>query len=212
MVGDSRPRAKFGFLGGLKSKKLLFLGVRNRYCSVCTVAEHKGQTSPEHNCYRNWSGSSYAMESDVVAEGFWLSELTHGARYLKLVGDGDSSVMSTILQSVQYGSYMYVEKIKCANHAVKCYPSRLEHLVKVALSSEAMKVKRRRLSSNWQLMPMLPSGITVKMATRNSSATIWEVGLHMSLMAIVTVVPPSASSATLDQHKRVKKIMLQQRV
>ena len=108
---------------GLKSKKLLFLGVRNRYCSVCTVVEHKGQTSPEHNCYRNWSGSSYAMESDVVAEGFWLSELTHGVRYLKLVSDGDSSVMSTILQSVQYGSYMYVEKIKCANHAVKCYPS-----------------------------------------------------------------------------------------
>ena len=78
------PRAEFGFFGGgkgrgggLKSKKLLFLGVQNRYCSVCTVAEHKGQTSPEHNCYRNWSGPSCAMESDVVAEDFRLSELTH---------------------------------------------------------------------------------------------------------------------------------------
>ena len=29
---------------GLKSKKLLFSGVRNKYCSVCSVAEHKGQT------------------------------------------------------------------------------------------------------------------------------------------------------------------------
>ena len=84
-------------------------------------------------------------------------------------------------------------------------------LLKIALSSEAMKVKRRRLYSNWQLMPMLPSGFTVKMATRSSSAMIWEVGLHMSLVAIVTVVPPSASSVTLDQHKKVKKITLQQR-
>ena len=35
---------------GLKSKKLLFPGVRNKYCSVCSVAEHKGQTYTEtHN-------------------------------------------------------------------------------------------------------------------------------------------------------------------
>ena len=78
-------------------------------------------------------------------------------------------------------------------------------LLKIALSSEAMKVKRRRLYSNWQLMPMLPSGFTVKMATCSSSAMIWEVGLHMSLVAIVTVVPPSASSVTLDQHKESEK-------
>ena len=113
---------------GLHTKKLLFIGVRNKYCSVCAVAEHKEQTAPDHACYRNWNGSSCAMESDIVAEGFRLSETMHGIRYLKVVGDGDSSVMATIRQAISYGRF--VEKIECANHAVKCYRSRLEALAK----------------------------------------------------------------------------------
>ena len=68
------------------------------------------------------------MESDIFVEGFRLSERTHGVRYMKLVGDGDSSVTSTIREAVPYG--VYVEKIECTNHAVKCYRSRLEQLVK----------------------------------------------------------------------------------
>ena len=108
---------------GLHIKKLLFLGVRNKYCSVCAVAEHKEQATPQHACYRNWAGSSCAMESDIIAEGFRLSETTHEIRYLKVVGDGDSSVMAIIRQAVSNGSF--VEKIECANHAVKCYRSRL---------------------------------------------------------------------------------------
>ena len=113
---------------GLYTKKLLFLGVRNKYCSLCAVAENKGHDSLQHTCYRNWNGSSCAMESDIIAEGFRLSEATHGIRFLKLVGDGDSSVLATIRQRVVYGSY--VEKIECANHAVKCYRGRLEELAK----------------------------------------------------------------------------------
>ena len=109
---------------GLHTKKLLFLGVCNKYCSVCAVAEDKRQKTPQHVCYSNRNGSSCAMESDIFVEGFRLSEATHGIRYLKLVGDGDSSVMATIHQMVPYSSY--VDKIECANHAVKCYCSRLE--------------------------------------------------------------------------------------
>ena len=68
------------------------------------------------------------MESDIIAEGFQLSEATHGIRFLKLVGDGDSSVLATIHQQVVYGSY--VEKLECANYAVKCYRGRFEELAK----------------------------------------------------------------------------------
>ena len=66
-----------GVVFGLATKKLLFLGVRNKYCSVCAIAEHKEVESPKHLCYRNWSGSSCAMKSDIVVEGFRLSESTH---------------------------------------------------------------------------------------------------------------------------------------
>ena len=74
----------------------------------------------------NWSGSSAGMESDIVLEGFQLSEQTHGIRYMHIIGDGDSSVMTTLQQSVVYGPL--IQKIECANHACKGYRSRLEKL------------------------------------------------------------------------------------
>ena len=113
---------------GLETKQLLFLGVRNKYCSICAVAEHKGVSPAQHSCYRNWKSSSCAMESDIVAEGFRLSEATHGLCFLKMVGDGDSSIIATIRQAVPYGAY--INKIESANHAVKSYQSRLEELAK----------------------------------------------------------------------------------
>ena len=49
-------------------------------------------------------------------------------RYMRLIGDGDSSVMANISTTVPYGPF--VQKIECANHACKCYRSRLEALAK----------------------------------------------------------------------------------
>lgn len=85
---------------GHYTKKLLFLGVRNKFCSVCAIAENKGQEPPQHKCYKNWNGSSPAMETDILCEGFRLSETQYGIRYLYVIGDGDSSVMANIRQSV----------------------------------------------------------------------------------------------------------------
>ena len=63
------------------------------------------------------------MESNSVAKAFWLPQTTHRIRNLKMVGDGDSS---PIQQTVSNGSY--VDKIECANHAVKSYRSQFEQL------------------------------------------------------------------------------------
>ena len=52
----------------------------------------------------------------------------HSLQYIRVIADGDSSVMCTIRQSVPYG--MFVGKVECANHACKCYRSRLEQLAK----------------------------------------------------------------------------------
>ena len=68
------------------------------------------------------------MESDIIAEGFSLSEQLYGLHYMFVLGDGDSSVMATIRQSVFYG--VYVNKIECANHACKAYRSRLKAFAK----------------------------------------------------------------------------------
>ena len=113
---------------GSHTRKLLFMGVRNKFCGVCAVAANKAIDVPPHRCYRNWSGSSAAMETDIIAEGFSLSEQMYGLRYMSVIGDGDSSVMATIRQAVPYG--IFVKKIECANHACKAYRSRLEALAK----------------------------------------------------------------------------------
>ena len=81
---------------GSHTRKLLFMGVRNKFCAVCAVATNKGIDVPQHRCYRNWSGSSAAMESDIIAEGFTMSEQMYGLRYMSVIADGDSSVLQSL--------------------------------------------------------------------------------------------------------------------
>ena len=38
------------------------------------------------------------METDIAVEGFRQAEITHGVWYMRLVGDGDSSVLTSIHQ------------------------------------------------------------------------------------------------------------------
>ena len=103
---------------GLKSKRLLFLGVRNKYCSVWSVAEHKGQT---------YTRTQIAIIIGVAHPVPWR------VMWWQRVSDGRKRPMRwwsppLIQQSVPYGSY--VENIECAICAVKLYRSRLEQLVK----------------------------------------------------------------------------------
>ena len=108
---------------GKATGKLLHLGVRNKYCSACT----QGIPQEKHNCYKNWSASSSEMETDIILEGFCAAESTHGVRYMRLVGDGESSVYSTLLLSVPVWG-RDIKKIECANHACKCYRGGLERI------------------------------------------------------------------------------------
>ena len=69
------------------------------------------------------------MESDIIVEGFKQAEQTHGIRYIHLIGDGDSPVLSSIHQGVPVWG-RFVCKIECVNHALKNYGSKLELIVK----------------------------------------------------------------------------------
>ena len=117
---------------GAATKKLLFIGIQNKYCSVCSVSEHKKQPLPEHHCFKNWSDSLCSMEADILLEGFLQSETMHGLRYKWLIGDGDSSVYNAVSQGVlSYGRH--IVKIECANHVIKCCRNRMEDLCKQKL-------------------------------------------------------------------------------
>ena len=68
------------------------------------------------------------METDILLEGFREAERTHGVRYMRIVGDGDSSVYPTLLLNVPIWG-RDITKLECANHACKCYRGALERLV-----------------------------------------------------------------------------------
>ena len=63
-----------------------------------------------------------------MLEGFQEAERVHGVRYTRFVGDGDSSVHTTLVQSAPVRGHA-IKKQECANHACKCYRSALEKLV-----------------------------------------------------------------------------------
>ena len=68
-----------GVIFGAATKRLLFIGVQNKYCSICAISEHQNlATTPTHQCFKKWSGSSCAVEA---VEGFQMSESMHGKRY-----------------------------------------------------------------------------------------------------------------------------------
>ena len=113
-----------GIIIGQATGKLLYIGVRNKYCTACT----QGIPLEQHSCYKNWDESSSQMEPDIILEGFKQAEAVHGVRYIKFVGDGDSSVYPMLIQSVP-GWGRYISKLECANHACKCYRGALEKLV-----------------------------------------------------------------------------------
>ena len=114
-----------GVIFGQKTGKLLYMGVRNKYCSVCK----KGNPTKTHTCFKNWTGASSSMESDLILEGFLAAEKQHGVRYINFIGDGDSSVYSTLVSNVPGWGYS-IKKQECANHALKCYRASLEQLIK----------------------------------------------------------------------------------
>ena len=58
------------------------------------------------------------------------AERVHGVRYTRFVGDGDSSVHTTLLQGVPGWGHV-IKKLECANHACKCYRAGLEKLVQM---------------------------------------------------------------------------------
>ncbi|KAK4881945.1 hypothetical protein RN001_005264 [Aquatica leii] len=76
---------------GYRTKKVSFVGIKNKYCVVCKKAEAHHVAAKQHECFKNWTGSSTSMEAAIILEGFLCSIKMHGLIYDKMVADGDSS-------------------------------------------------------------------------------------------------------------------------
>ncbi|XP_065574204.1 uncharacterized protein LOC136036116 [Artemia franciscana] len=110
------------------SKKLLYVGIKNKYCYICFSSANAKVIPKDHFCFLNYNGNSRSMETDILVEGFRSSEEMHGLQFLEFIGDGDSSVFYKLKQSVSYGSN--IRKHECANHVTKNYTAHLYNLCK----------------------------------------------------------------------------------
>ena len=110
------------------TKKLLYVGIKNKYCYMCFSSANSKVSPKDHFCFLNYNGNSKSMETDILVEGFRSSEEMHGLQFLEFIGDGDSSVFYKLKQCVSYGSN--IRKDECANHVTKNYTTHLYNLCK----------------------------------------------------------------------------------
>ena len=108
--------------------KLLHIGIRNKYCSVCAQTNKCNEEPRQHDCYKNWDGPSSSMETDILVRGFKEAETKYGLCYTRFTGDGDSLVHANLVTPVPGWGHT-IRKVECTSHAVKCYRGALEKLV-----------------------------------------------------------------------------------
>lgn len=114
---------------GYETGKILWLEVKNMYCSICDTAMRANKEPREYECYKNWnrSDSSTSMESIAIGEGFLKSEEEHNLIYSTLISEGDSSVYNRIRQLDPYAEYqIVVEKLECVKHLRRAFQNTIK--------------------------------------------------------------------------------------
>lgn len=95
--------AGVGTMIGNRSGKIVGCGIRSKICRVCD--QHNTQTDkPKHACYKNWNGSSKAMEPDVAAELVEEVEKKSEGKIQvhKLIMDDDCTTVARLRNTVDH--------------------------------------------------------------------------------------------------------------
>ncbi|KAK4316638.1 hypothetical protein Pmani_012217 [Petrolisthes manimaculis] len=86
----------------------------SKYCKVCDNLG-AGQQAPQHDCTKNYDGSSPAMEMEGWRRLWERSIEKCKLKYVKVVSDGDSKGIAAVKRLAIYD----VEKQECINHVSK---------------------------------------------------------------------------------------------
>lgn len=95
----------------------MYISVQNKVCLICKAVKSGRIPLKDQICSKNWTGPSTAMESDIIVEGLKHLEEVHCVRCSKLIGDGDTNLMTKVQQNVSFGGR--IMKVECANYAVR---------------------------------------------------------------------------------------------
>ncbi len=118
----------------LHTKKCLDVEIFSDRCQQC-LKWSKKQNDPKypewkasHQCKINHTGSSGSMETAGAVRIFERSVATRALKYKDMLGDGDSSTYSAIVESNPYGEDCVPNKLECVGHVQKRVGSRLRKL------------------------------------------------------------------------------------
>ncbi|CAH2092627.1 unnamed protein product [Euphydryas editha] len=134
---------------GAKYKQVLYMAVKNKYCLLCARADEKGMEPKKHTCYKNYSGSSSAMEADIICDGFKASKEMYNIIYARMIADGDSSTYAKVLKANPYNNHT-VEKIECRNHILRNFCNKLRAVAK----DTKYPLAHRKTLNNVKIMSM----------------------------------------------------------
>ena len=91
--------------------------VLSKHCRVCENSD-ENQPTPEHDCTKNYDGSSPAMETEGWKQLWSRSIEKCKFRYVQVVSDGDSKGFSAVKELDPYGG-VAITKLECCNHVSK---------------------------------------------------------------------------------------------
>lgn len=114
---------------GSRSKRVLHVGMRNKRCSVCSQNIKRAKMNRpllKHKCYKNFTGSSGAMESSIIVEGFKLL-LRRGIKCGTIITDGDSTTVYKVKNQLSYGREIGHQL--CCNHTLKGTGKKLREVI-----------------------------------------------------------------------------------
>jgi hypothetical protein len=124
---------------GARTKKVLYVGVKNKYCKKCFYYKNLEKPSPVHKCFKNWKSTSTSMEAAIILDGFKQSLDMHKLRFKNLIGDGDSSVYKKIRNGRPYGPSYFVHKIECRNHILRNFCNKIREIAKTPRSDMTIR-------------------------------------------------------------------------
>ena len=107
------------FVIAVLTGEVLDYAVKSLVCHQCV--SHKDNTSIEHDCSINHSGSSDQMETQGAKEIFLRSVEKRNMKYVEFVGDGDSGCFGSVKEACyeKYGDGYVVVKEECVGHVQK---------------------------------------------------------------------------------------------
>ncbi|XP_046563466.1 uncharacterized protein LOC124272337 [Haliotis rubra] len=110
---------------GNKTGKVLGYSIRSKSCRICHQANKANRIPEEHDCRKNWDGSSKGMEPDMVSE-MVVKAKEEDVHVTSIIGDDDATSIARLRANVDKDIVKQSDK----NHVRKGLGNKLYQLQK----------------------------------------------------------------------------------